>query len=68
MSNLVLANVEALARYETPDVEITCNSSKRTPPGNCWTTHGDCFEMTVRWLDCEFTGVTYHTCTSICPE
>ena len=29
LSDLVLANVEALAEYESPDVEITCNGKKR---------------------------------------
>ena len=33
LSDLVLANVEALAEYESPDVEITCNGKKNTPPG-----------------------------------
>lgn len=28
LSDLVLANVEALAEYESPDVEITCNGKK----------------------------------------
>ena len=28
LSDLVLANVEALAEYESPDVEITCNGTK----------------------------------------
>ena len=28
LSDLVLANVEALAEYESPDVEITCNGQK----------------------------------------
>ena len=36
LSDLVLANVEALAEYESPDVEITCNGKKNTPPGRCW--------------------------------
>ena len=42
LSDLVLANVEALAEYESPDVEITCNGKKNTPPGRCWHQYDDC--------------------------
>ena len=41
LSDLVLANVEALAEYESPDVEITCNGKKNTPPGRCWHQYDD---------------------------
>ena len=55
LSDLVLANVEALAEYESPDVEITCNGKKNTPPGRCWHQYDDC---DLGWFhhpeDCDF--------------
>lgn len=38
MLNLTLNNIESLARYELPEVEITCGSLEST--GRCWA--GDC--------------------------
>ncbi len=67
LSALVLANVEALARYEYPDMGITCNQSKYTTPGYCWIGKGECFQWTQRWTDCEFTGYMSHTCNTPCP-
>lgn len=41
VSDVVLANVEALAELEVdlPIVEITCSASCRDGIGRCWTTH-----------------------------
>ena len=41
LSDLVLANVEALAEYESPDVEMTCNGKQNTPRGSCWHQYDD---------------------------
>lgn len=63
LSTLALANVEALAGYESPDVEITCGSTG----GQCWATRGICY---VSWFvyydDCEFSGYTYNSCYTPC--
>ena len=56
VSNLTLANVEALARYELPEVTITCDDSE-PGGGQCWS--GDCepvhtpFGPFLEW-DCYF--------------
>lgn len=67
LSDLVLANVEALAEYESPDVEITCNGKKNTPPGRCWHQYDDC---DLGWFhhpeDCRFSGSMSDTCLTPC--
>lgn len=67
LSDLVLANVEALAEYESPDVEITCNGKKNTPPGRCWHQYADC---DLGWFhhpeDCRFSGSMSDTCLTPC--
>ena len=56
VSNLTLANLEALARYELPEVTITCDDSE-PGGGQCWS--GDCepvhtpFGPFLEW-DCYF--------------
>ncbi len=63
MSALVLANVEALARYELPEVEITCGSES----GKCWRAYGDCYvSWVIRYENCIFTGYTYDSCITPC--
>ena len=63
ISDLALANIEALARYELPEVEITCDDYG----GTCWTTSGDCY---VSWFiyydDCKFSGYMSDSCLSPC--
>lgn len=67
LTDLVLTNVEALAGYESPDVEITCNGSKHTPPGRCWLANRDCvIGGILRPEDCGFTGYLSHYCVTPC--
>ena len=67
LSDLALANAEALAEYESPDVEITCNGKKNTPPGRCWHQYDDC---DLGWFhhpeDCRFSGSMSDTCLTPC--
>lgn len=65
LSALALANVEALARYEFPDVEITCNQSKYDFPGKCWTAYSYCFWFPNQ-ITCQFTGDTSDSCHTYC--
>lgn len=63
MSALMLANVEALARYELPDVEVTCNSN----PGRCWILSGMvCIRYGKTWQDCERVSNTNAHCSTPC--
>lgn len=63
MSDLALANVEALARYELPEVEITCGSNG----GACWAIFGDCWVTAgAHYPDCYFCGYTSSSCISPC--
>ena len=67
LSALALANVEALARYEYPDVEITCNQSKHDSSGRCWHMYGECsMGWFIRYDDCRFSGSTYDSCVTPC--
>lgn len=66
LSELVLANVEALARYELPDVEVSCNQHDYTSPGQCWQEDGDCVRLMQNYRRCRFSGYQYTSCTSIC--
>lgn len=61
LSLLTLANIEALARYEFPDVEITCDTGGS----------GQCYYVAVEeglWgtcrFDCEFSGDSTSSCSS----
>lgn len=65
LSALALANVEALARYEYPDVEITCNQSKYDSPGQCWAEYSYCFWFPNQKA-CQFTGDTSDSCYTYC--
>ncbi|WP_294628214.1 NVEALA domain-containing protein [uncultured Bacteroides sp.] len=67
MSALVLANVEALARYELPDVEITCNQFKNDSPGRCWHVYKECsMGWFIHYDDCRFSGSIYDSCLTPC--
>lgn len=67
LSALAIANVEALASYENPDFNITCNQSKHTPPGQCWHMYGECMMGAfIRYDDCRFSGYTYDSCVTPC--
>jgi len=66
MSDLMLANVEALARYELPEIGITCNQNDYTSPGQCWQEDGDCIRLMQHYRQCRFSGYQYMSCTSIC--
>lgn len=63
VSNLTLANVEALARYELPEVTIECGERQ----GACWEIFSDCYiTLGMRVPDCLFNGYTYSSCTTLC--
>lgn len=63
MSEMALANVEALARGELPGVTVTCGIKG----GACWIISGDCY---IDWFnhthDCSFCGYQSISCTSPC--
>lgn len=66
LSDLALANVEALASYEG-DFDIVCNGTKNTPPGRCWVRYGECQEgWFIRFDDCRFSGSVSNTCLTPC--
>ena len=56
MSELALANVEALAQYELPEVTITCDAEG----GKCWAEDPSKLEWTpfgpIRVTVCSFSG------------
>lgn len=63
MSDLVLANIEALAKPEDlPEVEITCGSSS----GPCWADDGCEYTWTpfggFKATRCKFVGYTWVSC------
>ncbi|WP_455592668.1 NVEALA domain-containing protein [Bacteroides sp.] len=63
LSDLLTANVEALARGEIPEVEITCGAIS----GQCWAAYGDCYvSWVIKYEACRFTGYTYNSCSSPC--
>ncbi len=62
MSELILANVEALACYELPDVEVVCNSS----PGKCWMEGDICMIGEYTGYRCIRTDNTFFYCSSPC--
>lgn len=67
--DLVLDNVEALARYELPEVEIDCGSDKHK--GRCW--DGDCepfytpFGFARAWDCYQATGDPADVCVQDAP-
>lgn len=59
MSDLMLANVEALARYELPEVGVTCDSN----PGRCWARYGNlCMKNEYTGPACVRTSNTSNYC------
>ena len=58
LSDVTLAKVEALAKYELPEVVITCNAEP-IAPGKCWK------DLTPVWFpakQCEFSGMQEDYC------
>ena len=67
LSDLALANVEALANNGEGDAAITCNQSKNKSPGACWIKYGECYiSGLIRFDDCKFTGYMVHKCVTPC--
>ena len=67
LSALALANVEALARYEYPDMGITCNQSKLDSPCKCWHMYCECLlGAFIRFDDCRFSGYMSDSCVTPC--
>lgn len=64
MSDLALANVEALARDEgSGDIEIVCGLNG----GACWMRSGAiCFVGEATYYYCQFVGYTWTSCSSQC--
>ena len=63
VSNLTLANVEVLARYELPEVTIECGETQ----GACWEEFSDCYiTLGMKVPDCIFKGYTFVSCTTPC--
>ena len=56
VSNVTLANIEALADIELPPVEVVCSSSPSDGIGKCWA-----YSFLV--FDCVFTGELDNYCT-----
>ncbi len=65
LSVLALANVEALAGYESPDFEVICGEED----GDCWVMSGECH---VSWFitydDCAFSGRMQDSCVTPCDD
>lgn len=66
-SDLAIANMEALADNELPEVVITCDQDFNTGDGRCWRTSGDCH---ISWVlvayDCVFSGYMSDRCITPC--
>lgn len=62
VSNLTLANVEALARYELPEVTIECGRTQ----GECWQPAEICMKGEITDFRCERTDDTMRYCTTLC--
>ena len=62
VSNLTLANVEALARYELPEVTITCGETE----GECWKPAELCMKGEITDYRCERTDDPMWYCTTLC--
>ncbi len=56
MSDVMLENVEALARYELPEVTITCSRT-------CSDGVGRCYYKFDNWGNCHFNGDQNCYCT-----
>nr|WP_302828806.1 NVEALA domain-containing protein [uncultured Bacteroides sp.] len=67
LSDMLLANVEALARYELPEVDITCEGEWNKGSGTCWIYSVDCYvSWGLRAQDCEFSGYMDDSCLTPC--
>lgn len=63
VSDLALANIEALAWGELPEVTVTCDSD----PGRCWIVSGlICMHYGKIWYKCERVSNTSATCSTPC--
>lgn len=67
MSEIALANVEALAEGEIdggqlPGVTITCGKTG----GACWMENGYCYRGEYTYKQCSFTGSQWTSCSSNC--
>lgn len=67
MSDIALANVEALAEGEIdggqlPGVTITCGKTG----GACWMENGYCYRGEYTYKQCSFTGSQWTSCSSNC--
>lgn len=64
MSDLAMANVEALAQdNELEEVEIICGQNS----GPCWMKSGMlCFVDEAHDYACQFVGYTWASCSSLC--
>lgn len=63
MSDLALANVEALAgNGELPEVDVSCGKSG----GKCWQFDGYCYKGEYTYNKCTFNGSQYSSCSSNC--
>lgn len=66
LSDVMLANLEALGRYESSEVEIVCNQNDYTSPGQCWEDDGGCYILMQWYNQCRFCGYQAARCTSVC--
>ncbi|MBE6288336.1 MAG: hypothetical protein E7099_09175 [Mediterranea massiliensis] len=63
LSETMLANVEALARYELPDVVITCGEED----GYCWVKAGNlCMKGEYSDFDCIRDSNPHFYCVTMC--
>ena len=62
LSDIALANIEALTRYELPDVEVNCGEDNE----RCWTMNNTCHVLGVEVPDCTFTGMQKDYCFTLC--
>jgi hypothetical protein len=67
LSGLFLANVEALADYESPEVVIECSSSPGLIPygtslGKCWKNDYNFWQQLLGGVNCVFTGSINDAC------
>lgn len=68
-SDLFLLNLEALARYELPEIEVVCEGTKNQGDGGCWVTGDDCYlSWVLKASDCEFSGYMEDHCLTPCDD
>lgn len=65
LSDLVLANVEALAQSGESSDSDKCGEKS----GKCWRRKGECNPAYgIYYDDCEYTGNKSYTCATACPD